>query len=192
MNSSGLVCALWSELCRVRNKNDVFYSLPAHDFSPLYRLVLGSFFWKDGVINIRALQPLKHQPFFLSISQIRSNLRDTNLEVFFNTIQHRRSQHARTLTSMNTRTKILPLWAPPKDWTGRSGDSRSHHWRLVVDGNTAYHLTHNAEKSWNKSRKIRVSVPSRKLRFHHNGPNQLIYDQFAKSWSCVTWTIIFF
>jgi hypothetical protein len=24
--------------------------------------------------------------------------------------------------------------------TGRSGDSRSHHWRLVVDGNVAYHL----------------------------------------------------
>jgi hypothetical protein len=31
--------------------------------------------------------------------------------------------------------------------TGRSGDSRSHHWRLVVDKNVAYHLTHNADKS---------------------------------------------
>jgi hypothetical protein len=31
-------------------------------------------------------------------------------------------------------------------------DSRSHHWRLVVDGNVAYHLTHNAGKSRNKSR----------------------------------------
>jgi hypothetical protein len=31
--------------------------------------------------------------------------------------------------------------------TGRSGDSRSHHWRLVVDGNVAYHLTHNARNS---------------------------------------------
>jgi hypothetical protein len=28
--------------------------------------------------------------------------------------------------------------------TGRSGYSRSHHWRLVVDGNVAYHLTYNA------------------------------------------------
>jgi hypothetical protein len=37
--------------------------------------------------------------------------------------------------------------------TGRSGDSRSHHWRLVVDGNVAYHLTYNAGKSWNKYRK---------------------------------------
>jgi hypothetical protein len=37
--------------------------------------------------------------------------------------------------------------------TDRSGDSQSHHWRLVVDGNVAYHLTHNAGKSRNKSRK---------------------------------------
>jgi hypothetical protein len=29
--------------------------------------------------------------------------------------------------------------------TGRLGDSRSHHWHLVVDVNVAYHLTHNAE-----------------------------------------------
>jgi hypothetical protein len=28
--------------------------------------------------------------------------------------------------------------------TGRSGDSRSHQWRLVVDGNVA----HDAGKSW--------------------------------------------
>jgi hypothetical protein len=32
--------------------------------------------------------------------------------------------------------------------TGRSGDSRSHQWHLVVDGNVTYHLTHNAGKSW--------------------------------------------
>jgi hypothetical protein len=37
--------------------------------------------------------------------------------------------------------------------TGRSGDSRSHHWSLVVDENVAYHLTHNVGKSQNKSRK---------------------------------------
>ena len=30
---------------------------------------------------------------------------------------------------------------------GRFEDSRSHHWRLVVDGNVAYHLMHNAGKS---------------------------------------------
>jgi hypothetical protein len=32
--------------------------------------------------------------------------------------------------------------------TGRSRDSRSHQWRLVIDGNVAYHLTHEADKSW--------------------------------------------
>jgi hypothetical protein len=32
------------------------------------------------------------------------------------TVQHKRSHHARTLTLMNTRTQILPLWAPLKDW----------------------------------------------------------------------------
>jgi hypothetical protein len=51
------------------------------------------------------------------------------------TVQRRRSQHARTLTPMNTRTQILPLWAPPNDW------APTHHWHLVVDGNIAYHLT---------------------------------------------------
>jgi hypothetical protein len=32
--------------------------------------------------------------------------------------------------------------------TGKSEDSRSRQWRLVVDGNVAYHLAHNAGKSW--------------------------------------------
>jgi hypothetical protein len=36
--------------------------------------------------------------------------------------------------------------------TGTSGDSRSHQWRcLVIDGNVAYHLMHNAGKSWKMS-----------------------------------------
>jgi hypothetical protein len=34
----------------------------------------------------------------------------------------------------------------------RSGDSLSHHWCLVVDGNVAYNLN-NTRKSQNKSRK---------------------------------------
>jgi hypothetical protein len=37
--------------------------------------------------------------------------------------------------------------------TDISGDSRSQHWRFVVNGNVAYHLTHNVGKSRNKSRK---------------------------------------
>jgi hypothetical protein len=40
--------------------------------------------------------------------------------------------------------------------TGRSGDSRSHQWRLVVDGNVAYHLMHNASKSWKIQEKVRA------------------------------------
>jgi hypothetical protein len=40
---------------------------------------------------------------------------------------------------------------------GRSGDSWSHQWRLVVDGNVAYHLTHNASKSWKIKEKVRAA-----------------------------------
>jgi hypothetical protein len=40
--------------------------------------------------------------------------------------------------------------------TSRSGDSRSHQWRLVVDRNVAYHLTHNAGKSWKIQKNIRA------------------------------------
>jgi hypothetical protein len=40
--------------------------------------------------------------------------------------------------------------------TDSSGDSRSHQWRLVVDGNVAYHITHNAGKSWKIQEKVRA------------------------------------
>jgi hypothetical protein len=40
--------------------------------------------------------------------------------------------------------------------TGRSGDSRSHQWRLVVDRNVAHHLTYNAGKSWKIQEKVRA------------------------------------
>jgi hypothetical protein len=66
-------------------------------------------------------------------------------------------------TPMNTRTQILPLWAPPKDSVRRSRDSRNHHRHLAVDGDVAYHWKHSADKSWNKSRKIRAPVSSREL-----------------------------
>jgi len=64
---------------------------------------------------------------------------------------------------MNTRTLTLSLWSLLKDWAGRSRDSRSHHGRLTVDGDVAYHWKHSAVKSWNKSRKIRAIMPSRGL-----------------------------
>jgi hypothetical protein len=41
--------------------------------------------------------------------------------------------------------------------TGRFGDSRSHQWRLVVDENVAYHLTHNADKSLKIQENVRES-----------------------------------
>jgi hypothetical protein len=40
--------------------------------------------------------------------------------------------------------------------TDRSGDSRSHQWRIVADRNVAYHLTHNASKSWKIQEKMRA------------------------------------
>jgi hypothetical protein len=40
--------------------------------------------------------------------------------------------------------------------TDRFGDSQSNQWRLVVDGNVAYHLTHNAGKSWKIQEKVRA------------------------------------
>jgi hypothetical protein len=49
-----------------------------------------------------------------------------------------------TTRTFTTRTHTLPYeytYANPS--TGRYGDSRSHQWRLVVEGNVAYHLTHN-------------------------------------------------
>jgi hypothetical protein len=61
------------------------------------------------------------------------------------------------LVSLITKTK-LGLSA------GRSWSSRSHHRRLAVDEDVAYHLMHSAGKSWNKSRKIRTPVPSQWLK----------------------------
>jgi hypothetical protein len=52
-----------------------------------------------------------------------------------------------------TYTNPTPMSTSEGLSTGRFGDSRSHHWRLIVDGNVAYHLMHNTGKSRNKSRK---------------------------------------
>jgi hypothetical protein len=67
------------------------------------------------------------------------------------TVQRRRAQHARTLTPYEyTYAKPTTMRTSEGLSTDRFGDSRSHHWRLVVDGNVAYDLTHNAGKSRNK------------------------------------------
>jgi hypothetical protein len=61
------------------------------------------------------------------------------------TVQHRCSQHACTLTPYEyTCANPTPMSTSEGLSTGRFGDSRNHHWRLVVDGNVAYHLMHNA------------------------------------------------
>jgi hypothetical protein len=59
---------------------------------------------------------------------------------------------------MNTRTQTHTLMSTSEGLSiDRSGVSRSHQWRLVVDGNVVYHLTHNADKSWKIQEKVRAS-----------------------------------
>jgi hypothetical protein len=59
----------------------------------------------------------------------------------------RRSQHTHTHPYEYTYANPTSMSTFEGLSTGRSGDSRSHQWRLVVDGNVAYHLTHNIGKS---------------------------------------------
>jgi hypothetical protein len=76
-------------------------------------------------------------------------------DIFFKTFFFRITQFNADVHNTHTHS---PLWihhANPtpmntSEWlsTDRSGDSRSYQWRLVVDGNVTYHLTHNAAKSW--------------------------------------------
>jgi hypothetical protein len=55
---------------------------------------------------------------------------------------------------VNTYANPTPMNTSEGLSTGRYGDFRSHHWRFVVDGNVAYHLTHNASKSWKIQKKV--------------------------------------
>jgi hypothetical protein len=45
-----------------------------------------------------------------------TSTKEVNFLFEIHAVQRKRSQHARTLTPMNTRTQTLCLWAPPKDW----------------------------------------------------------------------------
>jgi hypothetical protein len=56
----------------------------------------------------------------------------------------------------NTHAHPTPMSTSEGPSTGRSRDSRSHQWRLVVDGNVAYHLTHNTGKSYKIQEKVRA------------------------------------
>jgi hypothetical protein len=52
-----------------------------------------------------------------------------------------------------TYTNSTPMSTSEGLSTGRSKDSQSHHWHLIVNGNVTYHLMHNAGKYRNKSKK---------------------------------------
>jgi hypothetical protein len=58
----------------------------------------------------------------------------------------------RTHTHLWIRVRPLPL-STSEGLSTDNGDSRSHHWYLVVDGNVTYHLTHDAGKSQINPRK---------------------------------------
>jgi hypothetical protein len=56
-----------------------------------------------------------------------------------------------------TYAKPTPMSTSEGPSTGRSGDSRSHQWRLVVDGSVAYNLTHTPVKILeNTGKKVRA------------------------------------
>jgi hypothetical protein len=52
------------------------------------------------------------------------------------------THHARTLIPMNRHTQTLPLGASSKTVPANPQDWRSHHRRLAIDGNVAYHWKH--------------------------------------------------
>jgi hypothetical protein len=77
----------------------------------------------------------------------RTHTNPTSMSIFEDWADKHVPRNTRTLTTMNARTQTLPLWASSKTKTTNSWDWRSHHMRLVVDWNTAYHWKHNTIKS---------------------------------------------
>jgi hypothetical protein len=62
---------------------------------------------------------------------------------FFRITQYIGDTHnALTLIPMNTRTQTLPLGASLKTVPANPQDWQSHHRRLAIDGNVAYHWKH--------------------------------------------------
>jgi hypothetical protein len=74
----------------------------------------------------------------------------------YNADAHNMHAHSHTHPYEYTYTNPTPMSTSEGLSTGKSGDSRSHHWRLDVDRNAAYHLTHNAGKSWKIQEKVRA------------------------------------
>jgi hypothetical protein len=69
--------------------------------------------------------------------------RSSKMAPFFRITQYIGDTHnARTLIPMNTRMQTLPLGASSKTVPRNPQDWWSHHRRLAVDGNVAYHWKH--------------------------------------------------
>jgi hypothetical protein len=85
------------------------------------------------------------------------------IDDFFRITQYNVDVHTRMHTHPYDMYANPTSMSTSKDWAGRSWGSRSHHRRLVVDGDVIFHWKHSAVKSWNKSRKIRAPMLSRGL-----------------------------
>jgi hypothetical protein len=79
---------------------------------------------------------------------------------------HSTTQTLMTYVHSHLRThtrKTLFLWAPSKDWTDRSQNLQSHHERIAVDEDVAYHWKYNTVKVWNNIRKYEHSCQVKDL-----------------------------
>ena len=121
------------------------YSRRVFTFISLFNLCLNYIYL--SYIN-RIIDPLRPS---IAISHLTSYWTplDFNLLFWDHTVQLRHSQRTHTHTPMNTRMQTLPLWASSKTEPANSWDWRSHHRRLAIEENVAYHLIHNAVKSQN-------------------------------------------
>jgi hypothetical protein len=73
-------------------------------------------------------------------------------------------QHINDVEYLNFTEDAIYLSRPSQKWRGNAAptfssntDSRSYHWRFVVDGNVAYRLKHNADKFWKIQEKVLAS-----------------------------------
>jgi hypothetical protein len=97
---------------------------------------------QGSAVQHNCLRPLRLLPTNLLATLPLLNLPLT-FTIFFRITRYIGDTHnARTLILMNTRTQILPLGASSKTMPVNPQDWRSHHRRLAVDGNVAYHWKH--------------------------------------------------
>ena len=88
--------------------------------------------------------------FFFEIIQYNSDTHNSRTLTHPYTQYNSDTHNSRTLTHPYEYTYAKPtLWASSKTEPANPRDWRSHHRRLAVDGNVAYHLMHNAVKSQN-------------------------------------------